>query len=178
MEDWQNNAIILNGFFRLVSTSVTFGLVKFFLGLYVSVIFIDVVLLLVQRGFSGDYRETVLGMDIPPELVTKKSKLVKKWNKIKERMASGNESEYKVAIIEADGMIDDLIARMKYAGENMTERLDNINSGQIENIAELRKAHEIRNRIIHDENFVLSKDEAEKTLGYFEDFLRYFLVLE
>ena len=60
----------------------------------------------------------------------------------------------------------------------MGERLDGINPGQIENIDDLRKAHETRNRIIHDEKLVLTREEAEKTIGYFEDFLRYFEVLE
>ena len=94
------------------------------------------------------------------------------------KLKSKNESDYKVAIIEADNIIDDLIARMNYAGENMTERLDNITPGQIENIEDLRKAHDTRNRIIHDESFVLTKKEAEKTLGYYEDFLRFFMVLD
>lgn len=163
---------------KLFYNSVTFSVIKIFLEIYTIVIFINIILLLKQRGLGGDIRDTLLGMNIPPELVTKKGKLRAKWEKVRVKLKSGNESEYKVAIIEADNIIDDLIARMKYTGENFTERLDNITPGQIENIEDLRKAHEIRNRIIHDETFVLTKEEAEKTLGYFEDFLKYFMVLE
>jgi len=111
-------------------------------------------------------------------LGNKKNKLRAKWAKVKAKLKSKNESDYKVAIIEADKIIDDLIARMNYKGENMGERLDNITPGQIENIEDLKRAHEIRNRIIHDESFVLTKAEAEKTLDYFEDFLRFFMVLD
>ena len=89
-----------------------------------------------------------------------------------------NESAWKVAIIEADNLIDDLIRRMGYKGENLSARLEGINPGQIENIDELRKAHEMRNRIIHEEGFKLDKKTAEETLGYYENFLRYFEVFE
>jgi hypothetical protein len=83
-----------------------------------------------------------------------------------------------VAIIEADEIIDNLIKRMGYKGENMGERLSGINPGQIENIEDLKKAHETRNRIIHEEDFRLTKDQAEEVMKYYEDFLRYFEVLE
>lgn len=157
--------------------SFTFSLIKFFFGIYAVVLFVDIILLLFQRSVLGDIRETFLGMNIPAELVNKKGKLRKKWDGVMARMKSGNESEYKVAVIEADNIIDDLIARMKYPGENFGERLEGINPGQIENIEEIKIAHEVRNRIIHDESFALTKEEAEKVIGYYEEFLRYFQAL-
>jgi len=159
-------------------TSFTFYFIKLFLEIYVIVMLIDLILLLKQRGLGGDIRDTLVGMNIPPELGNKKNKLRAKWAKVRAKLDSKNESDYKVAVIEADKIINDLIARMNYKGENMGERLDNITPGQIENVEDLRRAHEIRNRIIHDESFVLTKAEAEKTLDYFEDFLRFFMVLD
>jgi hypothetical protein len=163
---------------KLFLASATFFVLKIFLEIYVLVLFFDMLLLIKQRAFRGDFLDTIIGMNVPPELVTKKGKLRAKWDKVRAKMQSGNQSDYKVAIIEGDNIIDDLIARMGYKGENFSERLDNINPGQIENIEELRLAHEMRNRIIHDESLVLTKEEAQKTLGYFEEFLRYFQVLE
>ena len=163
---------------QLFLSSFTFFVLKFFLEVYVLVLFLNLLLLVKQRMLSGDLRETKLGMNVPPELITKKSKLLVKWEKVRSRMKSENPSDYKVAIIEGDNIIDDLIARMGYKGENFSERLDKINPGQIENIEQLRMAHEARNHIIHEENFNLTKVEAEKILGYFEEFLRYFQVLD
>ncbi len=158
--------------------SAFFAVVKFILGIYSVVLLADVILMLIQRGVSGDMRDTKLGMDVPPEMINKKSKLLKKWDKITTGIQSDNESRWKVSIIEADNIIDDLIARMKYPGENMSERLDGINPGQIDNIEELRTAHALRNRIIHEEDFKLDKKQAEEIIGYYENFLRYFEVLE
>lgn len=157
--------------------STFFSIIKFLLGIYVVVLLADIILLLIQRGLGGDIRDTIIGMNVPSELTTRKNRLVKKWNKIKKKMESENKSNWKVAIIEADNIIDDLIERMKYPGENMGERLAGINPGQIGNIEELKRAHEIRNRIIHEENFKLSKKQAEKIIGYYENFLKYFEVL-
>jgi len=167
-----NHQTILNFY-----NSTFFSVIKFLLGIYVVVLLADIILLLIQRGLGGNIRNTIIGMNVPSELTTRKNRLVKKWNKIKKKMESENESTWKVAIIEADNIIDDLIKRMNYPGENMGERLAGINPGQIENIEELKRAHETRNRIIHEENFKLSKKQAEKIIGYYENFLKYFEVL-
>lgn len=163
---------------KLFLSSLTFALIKYFLIIYVLVLLFDLALLIKQRPFGGDLRDTVLGINVPPEMITKKGKLIAKWNKVKARLKSNNQSEYKVAIIEGDNIIDDLITRMGYKGENFGERLDGITPGQIENIEDLRRAHEVRNRIIHDESFILTKEEAQKTIADFEKFLQYFQVID
>jgi hypothetical protein len=158
--------------------SLFFSVVKFFIGVYVIVLVVDLVLLLMQRGLGSDLRETVLGINIPRELASKggKKKLVKKWGKLKSRLDTGQESQYKVAIIEADDLIDNLIMRMGYAGENMADRLDGIPTGQLEYLEELKQAHQVRNRIIHEDKFVLDRKTAEDTLALYEIFLNYFHV--
>jgi hypothetical protein len=154
-----------------------FAVIKFLLGIYAVVLLADIVLMLIQRGLGGDIRDTLVGMNVPAELTTKRNRLVKRWSKISEKMKSGSESVWKVAIIEADNIIDDLIKRMRYPGENMSERLAGINPGQVENIEELRKAHEIRNRIIHEDDFNLTREMADETMAAYENFLKYFEVL-
>lgn len=158
--------------------SSAFSVIKFILGIYVIVVLADIILLLVKRGVGGNIREMVIGMDIPKELATKKDKMRIRWGKIRKRLETGNESEYKVAVIEADNVIDELLKRMGYKGENLSERLDNIPPGQIENIDGFREAHKVRNRIIHEEGFKLAKESAEAILGTYEKFLKEFEVLD
>ena len=154
-----------------------FSVVKFILGIYAVVLLADIILLLIQRGLSGDIRETLLGMNVPAELVTRKSKLRKKWKKIRERIEVGTQESWKIAIIEADEVIDDLLDRMGYLGENMGERLANMTSQQVENVEELKRAHEMKNRIIHEENLELTKEQVGETMRHFENFLHSFGVL-
>lgn len=151
--------------------SAAFSIIKFLLGVYLSVIIINIILLLAQR-LQGDLRVFVSGADIPPELTVKKGKLRKRWEKIRAKLESENESEYKVAVIQADCIAGEIIEGIGYAGGNTGERLRNILPGQVENLEGLRQAHETRNRIIHEEGFQIGKDEAERILEIYESFLR------
>lgn len=158
--------------------STTFLVIKYVIGIYVLVVFADIVLMLIQRGIGGNMRQILYGMNLPPEITTKKIKMKARWDKIRKKLASGNEAEYKVAIIEADNAIDDLIRRMGYKGENMLERLQDIPAGQLDKLDEIKDAHEIRNRIIHEEKFKVSRKDANEVLAKYEHFLRHFEVLD
>jgi hypothetical protein len=158
--------------------STTFLVFKYIIGIYILILVADIILLLFQRGSSGDWRTILYGMNLPPELTSKKAKLRVKWSKIRKRLESGSEADYKVAIIEADGLIDDLIKRIGYKGENMMERVKNIPVGQLDRIDEIKEAHEVRNRIIHEEKFKVTRKDAEETLAKYEHFLRHFEVLD
>ncbi len=171
----------MNLFFQDLSVfynSPFFLVIKILLGIYVAILFIDFVLLIIQRNFISNVREGfTIGMNIPPELTIRKEKLKKKWLKIKEKLKSSNEDEYKVAIIEADDLIGDLVKRLGFKGENFGDTLDNIPSGQLDNVFELQEAHRMRNKIVHEEKLQLSREDAQKTLELYETFLDYFEVL-
>lgn len=154
--------------------SWSFSLLKFLLGIYAVVLLVDIVLLVIQRGISGDLADTRYGMNIPVELIKKgpKKRLAAKWAKIKSKLNSTNEKQYKIAIIEADSLIDDLVFRMGYKdGKTFGERLENIPDGQIEDLSDIKEAHAISNQVVLDENFRLDKETARKALSGFEKFL-------
>ena len=96
---------------------------------------------------------------------------VKKWEKVKERLEKGMEkgwvSEAKLAVIEADQLLDDLLARLAYAGDSLGERLDKIDSGVLPNMSSVREAHMTRNDIVHDPDYKLSFDEAKKIISVY-----------
>jgi hypothetical protein len=161
------------------SDSAVFFVIKVLLGIYVAVLLADIILLLIQRGLGNVFREGFsVGMNVPPELTTKKKKMKSRWEAVKKRLESQEEKEFKIAIIEADEIIGDLIKRMGYQGENLGEIFKNVPEMQIESIVKVRKAHEIKNRIVHDENFPVSLELAKETLGCFEEFLDEFEVFD
>jgi hypothetical protein len=154
-----------------------FLVIKIFMMIYVAVLSASIVLMIIQRNIFGNIRQVRYGMDMPAELTVKKKKLKARWNKIKEKLKSGNETEYKLAIIEADGVIDGILSRLGYKGETMSEKLDSIPTGQIEGTDNMRKAHEMRNRIIHEEKLKISHKDAAEVFENFECFLNSFEVL-
>jgi hypothetical protein len=173
--------ILFNNFTQEISNvlnSTAFHVFEFFAAIYVGILLINIILLIIQRGPAANLRQMRYGMNIPSELVSKRDKMKEQWGRIKGRLESENESEYKVAIIEADSIIDDLIARMGYKGTNMGERLASIPAGQLDEMDEMKAAHEIRNRIIHEEDFKVDREFAKDVLKKYEHLLRHFEVLD
>ncbi|MFH1509702.1 MAG: hypothetical protein ABID67_00940 [Candidatus Nealsonbacteria bacterium] len=120
---------------------------------------------------KGNYLKFRFFEDMSEFLTFKPSgvrKLVKVWNKVEAKLDSGLESEYKLAVIEADSILDDVLRRMGYRGENLAERLANLTSATLPNIEKLKEAHQSRTNILHNPDQGLSLDEAKKILDIFK----------
>lgn len=94
-------------------------------------------------------------------------RITKQWNRIIKRLDTGLESEYKLAVIEADDMLELSLKRMGHAGENLEERLNKLNKVILPNIIDVYEAHRMRNNIVHNPDFRLDLDEAKKTLNVY-----------
>jgi hypothetical protein len=142
--------------------------VKFILAIYVSVLFIDIVLLLVLRGIGVDIRDTIKGSQMP---LASKKKIQKRWQGIEDRLKLENNMQNKIAILEADKLVDEILLNIGYAGNNMKERLEKANANQIEEIDNLIEAHDIRNKIIYNDNFYLDNEESQRVIRLYREFL-------
>jgi len=99
-------------------------------------------------------------------------KVLKTWTKITKRLESGLESEYKLAVTEADSMLNNILKRMNFEGEVLTDRLDKLTSATLSSLEQVREAHKIRNSIIHNPDYKLSFEEAKRVLGIYEQAFR------
>jgi len=95
-------------------------------------------------------------------------KETKQWLKIKERLDTGFESDYKLAVIEADNMLDENLIKMGYTGETLMEKLEKLTTVSLPNIEEVKEVHKIRNNIVHDPDYRLTLEEAKRTIEIFE----------
>ncbi len=95
-------------------------------------------------------------------------KIDKQWLKIKGRLDTGLEGEYKLAIIEADLLIDDILKKMGYGGETLGERLSKLTTVSLPNLETVKEAHKSRNNIVHDPDYRLPLDEARRTIEAYE----------
>ena len=99
-------------------------------------------------------------------------KFAKQWFKITALLERGSEAECKLAVIEADSFLDEILEKMGHKGETLEDKLRPITSMLLSNIEEVREVHKIRNNIVHDPDYKLSLDEARKTLAVYERALR------
>jgi len=95
-----------------------------------------------------------------------------RWEEIRRHIDSEREAEWKLAVIEADKLIDNLLKSAGYSGDTMGDRLMNIEKGQLANLDELWEAHKIRNRIVHDVNYFLRYAEARRAVLIYEKILK------
>jgi hypothetical protein len=102
-----------------------------------------------------------------------------RWAQVKQHIASENPNDWRLAIIEADVMLDELVARLPYAGTTLGERLKQANRSNFATLDDAWEAHKMRNRIAHDGSaFELTQREAQKTIARYENVLREFHVLQ
>ena len=98
-------------------------------------------------------------------------RMASRWQQAIGRLETANEAEYKLAIIEADAMVDEALKRLGFGGQTMEERLQNISPLVFTNLQELKDAHRLRNNIVHDPNFLLSMDQARRAMGVYQQSL-------
>lgn len=92
-----------------------------------------------------------------------------RWAYVEKLFASTNPNDWRMAIIEADTMLDELTISMELPGENLGERLKVAHPRQFPTLQNAWEAHKVRNRIAHDGvNFVLSDRDALATKRHFE----------
>jgi len=95
-----------------------------------------------------------------------------RWQKILERLKKGDEANLKLAIIEADSLLDDILKRISFPGGNMEERLGQINKAEMKSIDKIWEAHKIRNRIVSNSNTRVTLEEAEQAVSGIEEALK------
>jgi len=97
-----------------------------------------------------------------------RSKISKKWGMVKKRLEKDNEAEYKLALIEADKILDDILKKMGYGEESLNEKLKHLSSSDVSNLEELLKVNEICQNVVHDPDYRLNKEKAEEIISVFE----------
>ena len=101
-----------------------------------------------------------------------KRQLNKSWQKILLRLNKNDEANLRLALIEADNLFDDLLKQMRLPGESMADRLKYLNSSQISNIDEIWQAHKLRNIIVHNSEYPITRSEIEFSVRAYEKALK------
>lgn len=150
------------------------SILKVVLTVISALLFIGIINLIIKLNIVSRVKEAGR-LFAKPSRVPKK--LVKKWNKIEERLKSDQDAELKLAIIEADKFFDDILKSCGYLGKDMGERLRKITSNQIANIDDIWQAHKVRNNIVHDVDFRITEFEAERAVKAYKKALEELEVL-
>ncbi len=138
------------------------------LGLLILVVYLVVRLVVMQREHLREAYQVVM------ENVEDKQVRNAAWLEVLKNMDSENESNWKLAIIEADKMLDTMVKAMNYPGENLGERLKGIEPSDFLTLENAWEAHRIRNRIAHESGFMLSRRDARRAISLYESVFKEF----
>lgn len=72
------------------------------------------------------------------------------WQIVLDHMNSGNPAEWKLAILEADNMLLEVLDQSGYPGESLGEKLKAINPQSLASYNDAWEAHKIRNQVAHE----------------------------
>ena len=83
--------------------------------------------------------------------------------------SSDNPNDWRLAIIEADIILDNALTERGYAGNTLGERLKSISPQQLSTLNDAWEAHKVRNRIAHEgADFVLTQRIAQETITRYQ----------
>ena len=98
-----------------------------------------------------------------------------RWENVLGYLSSNNQSDWKLAIIEADSILEDLTDQLELDGGNLGERLKSSNKDKFKTLDDAWEAHLVRNKIAHDGSlFELSQHEANRIITLYENVFREF----
>ena len=101
-----------------------------------------------------------------------------RWEKIIRYTNSNNASDWPLAVIEADVMLEELLRTMGYGGESVGEMLKLVDKNEFLTIEDAWEAHKTRNAIAHSGGtFQLNERETKRTIALFEKVFKEFRVI-
>jgi len=95
-----------------------------------------------------------------------------RWHYILTLIESPNDSDWRVAIIEADSMLEEVLKKEKgLSGETVSELLEGAKESGYAHIQDAWDAHLVRNEIAHQgSDFPLSQVEGRRVIKMFQNF--------
>lgn len=84
------------------------------------------------------------------ETVYSQKEAEENWTHIRELANSQNPSDWNMAILRADALLDDILRHLGYEGETIADKLKIVDTTKLASIDRVWSAHRLRNSIAHD----------------------------
>ena len=123
-----------------------------------------------RRKFAAAQR-TVVAHDVP------KTQL--RWQRIREQATGDSAQGWRLAILEADIVLNELLDILGYRGDTMADKMRSVDRVSFNTIDLAWEAHKIRNKVAHEgETHTLSARETRRVIALYERVLKEFRYIE
>lgn len=104
--------------------------------------------------------------------------VAERWKKVLEHASSENPSDWRIAIIEADIILDDLLSVLNLPGITMGDKLKAAEPSDFLTLDKAWEAHKARNMIAHQgSNFVINQREIHRIVSLYETVFKEFKMI-
>lgn len=101
-----------------------------------------------------------------------------KWKLVSEHINSDDPNKWKLAILEADIILAEMLDKLSLQGESIGEKLKSVERSDFNTIEEAWEAHKIRNAIAHQgSDFLLNQREAKRVIGLYETVFKEYKII-
>lgn len=92
-----------------------------------------------------------------------------RWDDVAQHIESERPNDWKLAIIEADVMLEEALTNAGFAGLSIGEKLKSASPNQLKSLDLAWRAHRVRNQIAHEgSDFVLTKKVGLETITQYK----------
>jgi len=98
-----------------------------------------------------------------------------RWRSVLSHLFSSSPGDWKLAIIEADSMLEALLDQLGFKGETLGDKLKSADPEKFRGLQIAWEVHTVRNKIAHEgSSFELSSHEAKRIIALYEQLFRPF----
>ncbi|NQV88333.1 MAG: hypothetical protein HQ402_02160 [Parcubacteria group bacterium] len=111
-----------------------------------------------------------------PQATAQQEEVVnQKWIRVSDHINSENPNDWRLAILESDIILEELLDKMGYRGESIGDKLKTIEKSDFTTIDNAWEAHKIRNSIAHEGgDFLITQREARRVIELYASVFREF----
>jgi hypothetical protein len=147
--------------------------VKVVSGVISFIMFLMVVHLARKTGWWEDQQKYASYRKLPQgKKAEATNKMTAEWERIKTRLMAGDEANSKLAVIEADKLVDTVIKDMGIEGDTMGERMKKLSPATLPSIQDLWEVHKLRNNVVHTADFHITIAQATRAIAMYEKVLK------
>lgn len=99
-------------------------------------------------------------------------KVAKRWKRIQKMADSGIESDYKLALIEADDLLQDVLKDKGFSGETFEERIKQAGEIQIPDLERVLQVHQTRNQVVYEPDYQLGLERLREVLEVYKEAIK------
>ncbi len=100
------------------------------------------------------------------------------WERILKNSQSPNENDWRLAIIEADIMLGDILEKVGLMGETIGDKLKVVEKGDFKTVDNAWEAHKIRNQIAHEGGgFIINQHETKRVIELYQTVFEEFKII-